>query len=393
MRMTTPQPLSTFTARTGRAPRLAPLLLACVAAAGAGCAVTDPTDGLDEEGVAGSVEAITNGSQVTSGTNLMARSIVSLSSLNYALDDSTSWPMNCTGNIVGSRHVVTAGQCGSNKTTTVRLFGQESRAVREVVLHPSSVAGHAIALVRLNEAIPSGYLPMALATTATAGEHLFGAGYGQHQPAASGLFWNVSAVRRVQGNVVELASPFTSPGDSGGPIFRFANDVLELVGTLRSGGTYASMPYYRAWMLNALNGAPGAGGMLNFEHSNKCVDVPSGLTTTGLALQQMPCTGGNNQRFVHLATRYGSGVRRFRNASSSLCIDLAGSVVVQRPCDETRASQLWELYNNEYTNRTQLRNKANGQCLDVPSASAANGAGLQTYACHTGLNQRVRFQP
>lgn len=369
---------------------LTPFLLACV---GAGCAVTDPADGPGDDGPTGAAQAIINGAQVTSRDNIMARSIVSVSSTNYELDDSRSWIMPCTGNIIGPQHVVTAGHCGPNATTMVWFFGGESRPVDEVVLHPSSTAGHDIAVLRLRSAIPAGYVPMRLATTAAAGEYLFGAGYGQHQPAASGLFWAVSSVLRAQGNVIDLTTPFANPGDSGGPIFRFGDNVLELVGTLRAGGTYTSMPFYRTWVTNAKYGASGAGGRVGFAHSGKCLDVPSGLATSGLALQQMRCTGANNQRFVDVASRYGSGVRRLRNVSSGLCVDLAGTVVVQRPCDATRALQEWELYNNDYVNPTQLRNRGNGQCLDVPGASTADGIGLQTYPCHGGQNQRVTLQP
>lgn len=356
-----------------------------------GCAVTDATDA--PEGVASTHEAIINGSQVTDRNNIMARSIVNVSSTNYALNDSSSWILTCTGNIVGSQHVVTGAHCGPNATSAVWFFGGESRAVSEVTLYPSAVAGHDIAVLRLSAPIPNGYLPMTLATRATVGETLFGAGYGQHQPAATGLFWNTSSVRQVGANVIDLTTAFTNPGDSGGPIFRFANDRLDLVGTLRGGATYTNVPYYRAWLTAAMSASPVAGGSISFAHSGKCVDVPGESTASGVALQQFRCHGGNSQRFVNVASRYGSGTRRYRNVASGLCLDLAGTTVVQRPCDANAASQVWELFNNDYVNPTPLRNKANGQCLDVPSSSTADGVRLQTFACHGGNNQRVRLLP
>lgn len=364
------------------------------AAVGCGGPVDPDASGAPDEGdTRAATQEITNGTQVTNGTNVMARTIVRITSTNFAPDDSSSWGLGCTGTIIGPDHVVTAAHCGPNQTTTVGFFGTETRAVQEVVLYPSALAGHDIAVLRLSASIPPGYTSMALATTVVANDFVFGAGYGQHQPAASGLFWNSSYVASSQGNVIDLRTPFTNPGDSGGPIFRFAGDGLEIAGTLRGGGTYTRMPFYGSWVSSARAALPSAGGSIVFSHSGKCVDVPYGSTVAGVALQQYRCNGGNNQRFVNLASRYGSGMRRFRNAASGLCLDVQGSSVVQKICDSSARTQVWELFNNDYQNPPPLRNLATGQCIDVPSSSTADNVRLQTYACHSGANQRVRLVP
>jgi hypothetical protein len=126
--------------------------------------------------------------------------------------------------------------------------------------------------------------------------------------------------------------------------------------------------------------------------SGKCLDLPRGQTDDGTMVIQYDCHDGLNQKWTMEAA--GDAGYRIVSRMSGKCLGsdpasaAAGGHVVQSQCGSSSV-QLWTLDggNNAYV----LRNAANRLCLDVPAASAANGAQLITWTCNGGANQTWRY--
>jgi Ricin-type beta-trefoil lectin domain/Gametolysin peptidase M11 len=128
--------------------------------------------------------------------------------------------------------------------------------------------------------------------------------------------------------------------------------------------------------------------------SRKCLDLPGGQTGDGTLPIQYDCRGSPNQQW-DLVSAGGAGYRLVSRLSGK-CIGsdaahaAAGGNVIQLACDNSPA-QLWMLEGSG--NAYVVRNVANRLCLDVPGASAANGAKPITWTCNGGANQTWRYVP
>jgi hypothetical protein len=137
---------------------------------------------------------------------------------------------------------------------------------------------------------------------------------------------------------------------------------------------------------------PAPPGTVQSIASGKCLDLPGGQTGDGTLPIQYDCHGSPNQRW-DLVSAGGTGYR-FVSRLSGKCIGTdpvhaaAGGNIVQLACDNSLA-QLWVLEGagNAYV----VRNVANRLCLDVPGASAVNGAKPITWTCNGGTNQTWRY--
>jgi Ricin-type beta-trefoil lectin domain/Gametolysin peptidase M11 len=138
---------------------------------------------------------------------------------------------------------------------------------------------------------------------------------------------------------------------------------------------------------------PARAGTLQSLASGKCVDLPGGQVSESTQVIQYDCHGGPNQQWKFVSAGAAS-IRPGINIVSRLsgkCIGInsAGSQIVQSRCDGS-PDQLWAIESAGSGN--VIRNSANGQCLDVPGASLANGAKLIAWTCNGGINQTWRYQ-
>ena len=112
----------------------------------------------------------------------------------------------------------------------------------------------------------------------------------------------------------------------------------------------------------------------------KCVDVASGSSANGTAVQLYDCNGSNAQNWTVGTDGTIRGLGK--------CLDVAaagtanGSLVQIYDCNGTGAQQ-WQSQSNG-----TLRNPVSNKCLDASNNSSANGTRLQIWDCFAGANQR-----
>ena len=145
-------------------------------------------------------------------------------------------------------------------------------------------------------------------------------------------------------------------------------------------------------------------------HSGKCLDVPAERQDdNGVLIQQWQCWSDVDSSPQQLwgfdqkeTDEFGNPVFQIASRSSSYdkCLDVldgvmrAGQPVQQWDCSADTVQQRWIQEPTDYydadDNRYWLyRSKKNrAYCLDVSGVSSANGARLQIWPCHGGINQR-----
>jgi hypothetical protein len=131
------------------------------------------------------------------------------------------------------------------------------------------------------------------------------------------------------------------------------------------------------------------------QHSQKCLDVPNGTTTTGTQLQQSTCNGQAAQSFQFRPVAGQVDTFSIVNAGNGLCLDVNGrstadgAAIIQWTCGAA-TNQSFTLRPTA-TGIYQLVALHSGKCVDVSGASTADGAKVIQWTCGSGANQRWRL--
>ncbi|WP_329189172.1 RICIN domain-containing protein [Actinacidiphila glaucinigra] len=121
------------------------------------------------------------------------------------------------------------------------------------------------------------------------------------------------------------------------------------------------------------------------KHSGKCVDAAAAGTADGTAVQQYACNGTTAQQWQFQPTSDGYVRVNNRNDASKAWdvtdVSVADAAPVQLWSYSNGANQQW-LPVEEAGGTYHFVNRNSGKCLDVPAASAADGARIQQYTCN-----------
>ena len=117
-------------------------------------------------------------------------------------------------------------------------------------------------------------------------------------------------------------------------------------------------------------------------HSGKCLDATKAQTSSGSAITQYSCHGGDNQQWTVEAFSPGF---RLISKDTSLCMVMSGGKLVQSTCTGS-ANELW-LFNSAGAG-FQIASQGTGLCLTVDSASTSDLASLIQSTCLTGQSNQ-----
>jgi secreted trypsin-like serine protease len=187
----------------------------------------------------------------------------------------------CSGVVISSQFVLTAGHCVSQgyplrvvffRTATRR---EDSRRVIKVYKHPNASLQNDVALIQFEGGLPSGeYYPFKTLkdiSSLKSSEKAFIAGFGQSNPSRSS-YGHLNFGTGTLSQSTERTLGFTSasnqgpcPGDSGSPVFVMRNGQMALVGIASigygpcdnngGGGIYMSVPYFWPWIQSVVQKA------------------------------------------------------------------------------------------------------------------------------------------
>jgi hypothetical protein len=137
---------------------------------------------------------------------------------------------------------------------------------------------------------------------------------------------------------------------------------------------------------------PPPAGTVQSIASGKCLDLPGGRAGDGTAVIQYDCHGGPNQQWE--IEPAGETTYRIVSRMSDKCLGIdpaaaaPGGHILQSQCGSS-ATQRWTV--RRAGDRSIIRSASNGLCLDVPGASASNGAEPIAWTCNGGSNQAWRL--
>lgn len=134
----------------------------------------------------------------------------------------------------------------------------------------------------------------------------------------------------------------------------------------------------------------GAVYSISSRNSGKCLDVKDHSLLSGGRLQQWDCHGGDNQKFIAtvtyksgwILTPVESGIRLIIAGNS---LD-NGAKLVQEDYAEGNNGFFFVRPDAQAGSFIITANHS-GKCLDVTKVSRRNGASIQQWDCHGGLNQ------
>lgn len=130
---------------------------------------------------------------------------------------------------------------------------------------------------------------------------------------------------------------------------------------------------------------------MKFKHSEKCMDVAARATHEGAILQQWNCdvSDKSNQQFS-----YDLDTQRLKVKHSGKCVDISDTAnedgayrLIQNTCNDSN-SQKW-IYDK--TNNRFKSKKNNNNCIHVNPNSMDDRAGIYSYACTNGENEKFTF--
>lgn len=141
---------------------------------------------------------------------------------------------------------------------------------------------------------------------------------------------------------------------------------------------------------------------LKAEHSGKCLSIGNASLRNGTNASQSTCADdAENQKFDMVPTGAGTFELKFKHSGKCLEVESSGTktgtVVQQWWCVGTQ-NQRWRLVMADIANELYELHPAHtpanlNRCLDVTSASTADGAGVQLWACNGTSAQKWRIQP
>jgi hypothetical protein len=134
--------------------------------------------------------------------------------------------------------------------------------------------------------------------------------------------------------------------------------------------------------------------------SGLCFDVPYGNYFDGAPVNQYYCHTRTNQHWTIQGIDGAVPGGVIASTNRAWCVAVASASnknLVLRPCNwryPGTLSQLWTFSDTPDTNDVpRIRNRMNSECIDVPSGSNSTGVQMQTFPCHTGLNQQWLLMP
>ncbi|WP_405487634.1 ricin-type beta-trefoil lectin domain protein [Streptomyces sp. NBC_00096] len=123
--------------------------------------------------------------------------------------------------------------------------------------------------------------------------------------------------------------------------------------------------------------SPGIGSVAVTGPAGKCLDVESGSSADGTAVQLWPCNETKAQQW----RLSGETVRALGK-----CLKAAGGNAVLAACDGSNEQK----FTYRPGDKT-LYNAAANACVDVPNGNTADGTNLLVFACNGGANQQWSF--
>jgi lysophospholipase L1-like esterase len=136
----------------------------------------------------------------------------------------------------------------------------------------------------------------------------------------------------------------------------------------------------------ALSGSPvpGTASSVQSGIAGKCLDVNTGSSADGTAVQIYGCNHTAAQAWTPYSDNTLHALGKCLDATGGGTVD--GTLTQLYDCNGTGA-QVWQSYDGGY------RNMASGLCLDDPGSSATDGTQLQLWDCNGGPNQQWTPQP
>ncbi|NUT53426.1 MAG: pectate lyase [Saccharothrix sp.] len=125
--------------------------------------------------------------------------------------------------------------------------------------------------------------------------------------------------------------------------------------------------------------------------SGQCLDVPGGVASAGVQLQQASCNGAGSQQWTLTAV---SGGFRIASTATGLCVGVqdastsAGKAIQQQACTGA-SSQVWAVTASGSNYR--VVNANGGKCMNTKDNSTAAGALVQTNSCDTVITKHWTF--
>lgn len=187
------------------------------------------------------------GPKLIGGEQCGVDSDVSIARLNIALSNGSE--VLCTGTVIDSNAVLTAGHCfaGLGVTAVGVDAGVQSVSANRIEIHPGysenfgvGAVFNDVAVVFTSQSLDEPRVPLLLSRSAQVGEEAVVTGYGTRDDGSFGeLFAGNATVTDVTANHVSTAftgvgsNPCT--GDSGGPLLVDAGGVLAIAGVVSTG--------------------------------------------------------------------------------------------------------------------------------------------------------------
>ncbi|GAB3540223.1 hypothetical protein GCM10027403_29610 [Arthrobacter tecti] len=152
-----------------------------------------------------------------------------------------------------------------------------------------------------------------------------------------------------------------------------------------------------AYTISATGGdGPQAGDTVSLvaQHSDKCMTVAGGSTSSGALVEQSTCSGVSSQEFELVDA--GNGAFNLVAQHSNRCVDVSGASttnsadILQWSCS-SGSNQKFSLVDTG--GGYQVVAQHSQKCLDVSGASSADGAKVIQWTCSSGANQRWDLVP